>query len=126
MRLPSLVLALAVTAAPALADTLVSQPLWTVSHAPGANEVAHLGRTVYIASGTTLHLLEMATGAAAGEVSVDPDRFAAITSVAARDGLIALAATAKSAHADPGAVLLYGATDLTLLRESPSAPIRTC
>lgn len=119
MRVPSLVLALALTSMPALGDTLTSQPLWTVAHPPGANAVAHGGRTIYIASGRTLHLLDMATGAASGEITVDPARFAAITSVAVRDGLVALAATAASAHTDPGTVLLYSASDLTLLREVP-------
>lgn len=90
------------------AGGLVFDPLWTVSQNPGANAVAHGNERVYVASGTTLTALDMASGVSVDEITVDSGRFAAITSVAAHGDLVAIA-LASAVRTEPGWVQLYHA-----------------
>lgn len=115
-----LILVGALPAWPATAGELSHALLWTTSQSPGANAVAHARDRVYVASGTTVAVLDMATGARVGEVTVDGSRFAAITGIAARGDLVAIA-LASAVRTDPGRVQLYiastGAPGLDLVAE---------
>ena len=102
---------------PAVATGLEHTLRWAVDHASGTNSVSHAAGRAYIASGLTLHALSLATGMPEGEVAIDPDRFGAITGVAAHAGLVAISVTDRAGKTESGWVLLYRVPGLQLQQE---------
>ena len=60
---------------PAVAAKLNYEMIWEVPHSPGANSVAHVNGRAYVASGTTLHALDLKTKASVGTVDHRHGRF---------------------------------------------------
>ena len=101
-----------------LASELNYSTIWSVAHGAGANSVAHAGGRAYIASGTTLHSLNLASGEpSAADVTIDTTRFGRITSVAAHGNRVAVTVTSVAGQAEPGWVLIYAAESMILLQE---------
>ncbi|MCB2102343.1 MAG: choice-of-anchor I family protein [Rhodobacterales bacterium] len=102
------------------AALLTNEVVWTVDHttansAATTSEIVSFdsdGKRIYVAGGDGVDVIDSDTGVIVGTIAIDTSLYDGVTSVAYKNGMIAIAAPAKVKQ-DPGTVFIYDVTDLT-------------